>query len=119
MTPPAVGLPAPPLAAIETGLFLLAVPMLLLMGIWAVVTSYRILFPEPPPSPDPAARGGSPRRPGDPVPVRLRDIVAEQRRRPTPALMLRSNPRSHHLPGHGSGTDSPSPLADALWARRN
>lgn len=109
LTTLAAGLPAPPVAAIETGLFLLAVPLLLLMAIWAVVTAVRILLPEAALPTDPAARTARARRRGEAAPVRLREIVDEQRRRPAPVF-----PRSGDAP-----EGAPDPLADALWARRN
>ena len=121
MTPLVVRLPAPPVAAIETGLLLFAAPLILLMAIWAVITAVRILFPEAPLPTDPAARLARSRRRGEAAPVRLREIVDEQRRRPAPVF-----PRSAGSPGGappgepGPGSPSgPDPLADALWARRN
>lgn len=96
----AVTLPAPPLAAIETGLFLLAVPLLLLMCVWAVITAFRILMPEPPLPVDRRAR-----RRGGPAPVRAREIVAEQRRRPAPAF--------------DAAPPESETIAESLWARRN
>lgn len=97
----AMTLPAPPLAAIETGIFLLAVPMLLLMGVWAVITAFRILMPEQPLPIDRRAR-----RRGEPAPVRAREIVAEQRRRPAPVFDAESSSESESI-------------AESLWARRN
>ncbi len=109
MLPPTAVLPVPPMAAIETGIFLLAVPMLLLMGIWSVVTALRILMPEAPLPMDRTARA---RRRGEPAPVRLREIVDEQRRRPSPVF-----------PPATVGGDDPEAraetIAEALWARRN
>lgn len=101
MIPAAVTLPAPPLAAIETGLFLLAVPLILLMCIWSVVTAFRILVPEQPLPPDRRMR-----RRGEPAPVRAREIVAEQRRRPAPVFDAGVSPESETI-------------AESLWARRN
>ncbi len=101
MHPAAVTLPVPPLAAIETGLFLLAAPLLLLMCVWATVTAFRILVPEQPLSVDRRAR-----RRGVAAPVRARDIVAEQRRRPAPVFDA------------GTSSESES-IAESLWARRN
>jgi len=109
MTPAAA--PLPPIAVIETGLFLLAFPILLLMFVWAVVTAFRILVPEAPPPLDPAARH---RRRGEPAPVRLRQIVDEQRRRPVAAL-----PKAETEAGADGRVVASGPLADALWARRN
>jgi hypothetical protein len=99
----AVTLPAPPLAAIETGLFLLAVPLILLMGIWTVITAARILLPEAPLPLDRVARS---RRRGEAAPVRVREIAAEQRRQPAPAFPSASE----------SAFES---IEAALWARRN
>lgn len=101
MSPAAVTLPVPPLAAVETGLFLLAVPLLLLMGVWAVVTAFRILMPEQPLPLDRRAR-----RRGGPSPVRAREIVAEQRRRPAPVFDAEASSESESI-------------AESLWARRN
>ena len=106
---PAVVLPMPPLAAIETGIFLLALPLLLLMAVWAFVTALRILMPEAPLPLDRTARA---RRRGEPAPVRLREIIEEQRRRPTLVF-----------PPATVGGDAPEnraeTIAEALWARRN
>jgi hypothetical protein len=114
MTPLAANVPS---VAAETGLFLVAAPLVLLVAIWAVVTAVRILFPEAPLPADPAARLARSRRRGEAAPVRLREIVAEQRRRPAPVF-----PRPADAPdgAPGPGTlDGPDPLAEALWARRN
>jgi len=112
MTPLALSLPALPVAAIETGLFLFAAPLILLMAIWAVITAARILYPEAPLPPDAGFRS---RRRGEPAPVRLRQIVDEQRRRPAPVF-----PRVGGAPeGVPPGELGPDPLADALWERRN
>ena len=122
MTPLAASLPA---FAAETGLFLVAAPLVLLMAIWAVVTAARILFPEAPLPTDPAARLARSRRRGEAAPVRLREIVDEQRRRPTPVFPRPASspadapdgsPLGAPGPGSPGGTD---PLAEALWARRN
>lgn len=103
----AAALPMPPLAAIETGIFLLAVPLLVLMAIWSVVTVLRILIPEAP-----LERVVRARRRGEPAPVRLREIVDEQRRRPAPVFP----------PATVGGDDAEhraETIAEALWARRN
>ncbi len=109
MLPSVAVLPMPPLAAIETGLFLLAVPLLLLMGIWAVVTALRILMPE---APLPADRTARARRRGEAAPVRLREIVDEQRRRPAPVFP----PATVGSDDSGARAET---IAEALWARRN
>lgn len=99
--------PVPPVAAVETGLFLFAAPLILMMAIWATIAALRILIPEAPPRRDPQARA---RRSGVAVPVRLREIVAEQRRQAAPVL-----------PPHADGEPDTraADIADALWARRN
>ena len=110
MTPLSLVLPAPPVAAIETGLFLFAFPLILMLGIWAVITAVRILYPE---APLPLDRTSRARRRGEAAPVRLREIVAEQRRRPAPAFP----------PAVAAAEAEPearaAALTEALWARRN
>ena len=107
MTALSVAFPTPPVAAIETGLFLFAAPLVLMMAIWATITALRILIPEAPPQRDPQAYA---RRRGIAAPVRLREIVAEQRRVAAPVL-----------PPHADGDADTrtTDIADALWARRN
>lgn len=110
MTPLALSLPALPVAAIETGLFLFAAPLILLMMIWAVITAVRILYPEAPLPPDSGLRS---RRRGEPAPVRLRQIVEEQRRRPAPVFPPRV------ATAEGQPEARAEAIAESLWARRN
>ena len=110
MTPLALSPPALPVAAIETGLFLFVAPLILLMAIWAVITAVRILYPEAPLPPDAGFRS---RRRGEPAPVRLRQIVDEQRRRPAPVFPPR-------VPtAKGEQDTRAEAIAESLWARRN
>ncbi|MDT0631332.1 hypothetical protein RQM47_04655 [Rubrivirga sp. S365] len=96
-----------PLGAIVTGFVLVALPTVLLMAVWTVVTVLRILFPERPLPFDAAARRQRARIRGESVPVRLRDILEDQARQPVPAP-----PADGDLPDR-------HPLADDLWLRRN
>ena len=105
----AILLPAPPVAAIETGLFLFAAPLILMMAIWGFITAVRILYPE---KPLPGVRRARLRR-GEAAPVRLRQIVEQQRRDPAPVLPPR-------VPTVGGEPDARvEAITEALWARRN
>ena len=93
-----------PLGALIVGFFAVAVPAILLMSIWAGVTAWRLLFPD---EPSPAERAHHRRtaQHGDFVPVRLRDIVEDQRARQS-------------VPSDGSVPEW-HPLEGDLWLRRN
>jgi hypothetical protein len=100
----------PPVAALFVAFFWIAVPAILLMAVWAGVTAYQLLFHDDALSPQP---GGRPRRwtgQGESVPVRLRDIVEDERAR-----------RSVAEAASGDGPAGPPahPLFDDLWLRRN
>ena len=101
---------APPLAAIVTGFFLVAIPTLILMVVWTCVTMMRILFPERQLPFDGSARRETARRTGRAVQVRFRDLVEDQRRAEAPAMPHAGSPRP---------PDAASPLMDDLWLRRN
>lgn len=103
----------PPLGAIFVAFFAVAVPAILLMGVWAGVTAFRILFPDDPLPLDPVARRRKLTARGESVPVRLRDIMEDERARRSVITPQRiepapdaSSPRTH-------------PLFDDLWLRRN
>ncbi len=95
----------PPLGALIAGFFLVALPAILLMSIWASVTAWRLLFPNEPTPMDPVARRRQATERGAFVPVRLRDIVDDQRAR-------QSVVAERDLP------ETPS-LDSDLWLRRN
>ena len=97
-----------PLAALtagfaEAGFLLVVAPVIVLVGVWAVVTAVRILRPEAPLRP--VARR-------DAV-VHVRQIVDEQRRQPAPVVP----PRVAAVEGEPDARAEA--LAEALWARRN
>lgn len=98
-----------PLGALVTGLFLVAVPVTILMAVWAAVTVVRILFPERPLPLEAAARRERAVRRGDAVPVRLRDILEDQALRHAAAASG----------AEGETTAPPHPFAEDLWLRRN
>ncbi|WP_420456495.1 hypothetical protein [Rubrivirga sp.] len=103
----------PPLGAIFVAFFAVAVPAILLMAVWAGVTAFRILFPDEPLPLDPVARRRRLAARGESVPVRLRDIMEDERARQATSAAERVVPR---------GTPpSPRthPLFDDLWLRRN
>ncbi|GAB5533826.1 MAG: hypothetical protein Rubg2KO_00750 [Rubricoccaceae bacterium] len=110
---PLVMLPVPPLAAIITGFFLIALPVIVLMTAWTVVTMVRILFPERELPYDPSARRARARQRGQAVPVRFRDLVEDQRHAEAPAMPHRT------IPDASSSVDVPNELVDDLWLRRN
>ena len=101
---------APPLAALVTGFFLVAIPSLILMVAWTCVTMVRILFPERDLPFDGTVRREAARQKGRAVGVRFRDLVEDQRHAKAPAMP------------HGEASRPPevaSPLMDDLWLRRN
>ena len=100
-----------PLGAVVTGFVMVAVPTILLMTVWTIVTVLRILFPERPLPFDPASRRRRATMRGESVPVRLRDIMEDQARQPLPARRVDAEP----------GVDLPErdPLLEDLWRRRN
>lgn len=94
-----------PIGALIAGFFAVAVPAILLLSVWAAVTAWRLLFPDEPAPMDPVSRRRRATAQGEFVPVRLRDIVEDQRARQSVAT-------DGDLPdGH--------PLAEDLWLRRN
>lgn len=98
----------PPVAALFVAFFWVAVPAILLMAVWAGVTAYQLLFHDDALSLDPAARRRAAE--GESVPVRLRDILEDERAR-----------QSMAEPASGDGPAGPPahPLFDDLWLRRN
>ncbi len=103
-----------PLGAIVVAIFAVAVPVILLLAVWAGVTAFRILFPdEPLPfAPAPQRRVGH----GEGVPVRLRDIVENERARQAVAATERTEPAPD---GSRPAKPRPHPLFEDLWLRRN
>lgn len=108
-----VMLPVLPLAAVITGFFMIAAPVIILMTVWTLVTMARILFPERDLPFDPAARRERARQRGQAVPVRFRDLVEDQRRASAPAMPERAQA------GASSKPKVASALAEDLWLRRN
>lgn len=94
-----------PLGALIAGFFAVAVPVILLISVWATVTAWRLLFPEEPTPMDPVARRRLATEQGDFVPVRLRDIVDDQRARQA-VIAEGTMPDAH-------------PFEADLWLRRN
>ena len=116
--PLAALLPTPPLGAVVTGLFVVAVPTMLLMTVWAIVTMYRVLFPERPLPFDAAVRRGRALRRGEGRQVRLRDILEDQRRQPAPPVFPARRALADREPKAGPVAPG-GPLFDDLWLRRN
>ena len=103
-----------PVAAIATGFVLVAVPVVILMVIWTVVTMWRVVFPDEELPFDRGIAREVARRRGDAVPVQLADIMEEQRRRPVWPVM----PRRERVEAEPNEGDR-SPLQEDLWRRRN
>ena len=99
----------PPVAAALTALFFVAVPAILLMAVWAGVTALQILFPDDALPSGPSARRRRTAR-GEAVPVRLRDILEDERARRSVEAAA---------PAEGRMGPSANPLFDDLWLRRN
>ena len=100
----------PPVAAALTALFFVAVPVILLMAVWAAVTAFQILFPDDALPFEPSARRRRRTDRGEAVPVRLRDILEDERARQSVAATE---------PEGGPPSPSSAPLFDDLWLRRN
>ena len=103
-----------PVAAIATGFVLVAVPLVILMVIWTLVTMWRVVFPDDELPFDRGAGRERARRRGEAVPVRLADIMEEQRVRPVWPVMPR---RARVEAEVADGTEGP--LQQDLWRRRN
>ncbi len=103
----------PPLGALFVAFFVVAIPAILLMSVWAGVTAFRILFPDDPLPLDPAARRRRRTARGESVPVRLRDIIEDERARQSVAGAERVVLRP------GSPSPRTHPMFDDLWLRRN
>lgn len=101
-----------PLGALVTGLVLAAVPVLILMAVWATVHSLRVLFPERPLPFEPTSRRHMALRSGA-VPARLRGGIEDPAQRPSPSV-------SGVEPGEPDvGAPAAHPLFADLWLRRN
>ena len=101
-----------PLGALITGFVLLAVPTIILMGVWTAVTVARILFPERPLPFDAPARRQRRTLRGEAVPVRLRDIMEDQ-------ALRQAHRAEAPVERPEGGPPAPHPLFDDLWVRRN
>ena len=103
-----------PVAAIATGFVLVAVPVIILMVIWTVVTMWRVVFPNDELPFDGGIARERARRRGEAVPVRLADIMEEQRIRPVWPVMPRRERVEAEVAEGARG-----PLQEDLWRRRN
>ena len=102
-----------PLGALITGLVMVAVPVLVLVMVWGVVSTLRILIPERPLPFEPFERRRRATLRGESVPVRLRDILEDQAQR---QAALAPDPESDEPE---ELTRTAHPLFDDLWLRRN
>ena len=91
--------------------FVVAVPVIVLMTVWAGVMAFRLLFPEDALPFEPSARRRRATAGGQSVPVRLHDIVEDQQARYAVAARERA--------ARGPETPATNPLFDDLWLRRN
>ncbi len=104
----------PPIAAIATGFVLVAVPVLILMVIWTLVTMWRVVFPDDELPFDKGVGREIAKRQGRAVPVELADIMEEQRHRPVwPVMPMRERVEAEVEDG------ALSLLQQDLWRRRN
>ena len=90
--------------------FVVAIPAIVLMAVWAGVTAFRLLFPEDTLPLEPVARRRRATAEGGFVPVRVRDIVEDQQARQAVAARQRAT---------GTGDPAEHPLFADLWLRRN
>ena len=103
-----------PVAAIATGFVMVAVPLVILMVIWTVVTMWRVVFPDDDLPFDKGVARELARRRGEAVPVGLADILEAQRLRPVWPVM------PSHTHARASGDEDPfAPVQEDLWRRRN
>ncbi|OZC03230.1 hypothetical protein [Rubricoccus marinus] len=103
-----------PIAAIATGFVLVAVPVLILMVIWTLVTMWRVVFPDDELPFDKGIGREIAKRRGQPVPVQLADIMEEQRHHPVwPVMPMRQRVEAEIEEG------GRNPLQEDLWRRRN
>ena len=94
-------------ASFVTAFFWVAVPAILLMAVWAAVTAFKLLFPDDALL-EPSARRRRRTARGESVPVRLRDILDDERAR-----------QAVSAPTPGDAAPPSNPLFDDLWIRRN
>ena len=85
-------------------LLLVAVPVIVLMGIWTAITMWTLVFPND--EPHPSDRAG--------VPLGLAEILDRQRRLPSRPTL----PHRQHVQAEGDSS-ARSPLEEELWLRRN
>lgn len=100
----------PPVAALFVAFFWIAVPAILLMAVWAGVTAYQLLFHDDALPLDPTLQRRRRTAQGESVPVRLRDIIEDERARQAVAEAASSE---------GPAGPPSHPLFDDLWLRRN
>ncbi len=93
----------------------IAVPVLFFMLTWAVVTVYRLVFPdEPIPSEhDPVVVRQNATSRGEYVSVGAREIREDRR------YYLRAHPPASYLYVHGESEGVPEIWTEDLWRRRN
>lgn len=102
---------------IEVAFFAVTIPTILLLAVWAGVTAFRILFPDEVLPTDAAARRRRLAARGESVPVRLRDIMDDQRaRQAIGAFPVLPDQASEARP---VDRPEPNPLFADLWLRRN
>ncbi len=104
---------AMPGGALGIGLFLIAMPIMLVMTIWAAFTMARILFPERPLQIGRVPRSLVQRRRRGATSVRLHDLLEEEERSPSKPAMPASRAMTE---GDQSDADL---LWEDLWLRRN
>ncbi|WP_412068518.1 hypothetical protein [Rubrivirga sp. IMCC43871] len=101
-----------PLGAAFVLFFWVAVPAILLMAVWAGVTAFRILYPDDVMPFDPVDRRRRASARGEARPVKLRDILEDERAR-------QAKPRQRVAPGGPPQAPGRSALTEDLWLRRN
>ena len=109
-----------PVLASAAAFFLVAFPVIVLMTIWSVVMMGRILFPERPLPFDAAARRAAARRKGHAVPVRLADILDDQRRQRAQQAAVAETDSTEPSPTQAEAPHGHEhPFFADLWDRRN
>ncbi len=88
-------------------------PVLFFMLTWAIVTAYRLVFPDEPSEQDPVVDRQDATSRGEYVPVGAREIREDRR------YYLRAHPPASYLSVFGESEGLPELWTEDLWRRRN
>ena len=94
-------------------LFAVIAPVLFFMLTWAIVTAYRLVFPDELSEQDPVVDRQDATSRGEYVPVGAREIREDRR------YYLRAHPPAPYLYVYGESEGLPELWTEDLWRRRN